>query len=212
MVEATIEDLKRIQSNGTDLIDGFKVKELSPEILKHLYQYQRYINYHIFKKEKDDIIFNIGPYETSLLMSNLFQKTNENIKMVVGRFSGAVSNLGSYQEELKKCIEKNVAIEVILLRKDFDVQSKALKILFDAQNDNKEVSIFVSTSKTEKVVRDIFNNFKQTVHFSIFDNDKYRIEMNPEEVRGFASFYSPVDTLALLDSYERIKLTTKKLD
>lgn len=209
--EVTKQDFESIQTNGLEFVNAFDKDKINQHIKENLKKYQSYINYHIFKKEEDDIILNSGVYETSLLMSNLFERTKKDIKMVVGRFSGQVSSTGSYIDQLSKCINNNFDIEIILLKRDYDIQSPALALLLEQKEIRNNISLYLATETTENILRSIYNNLSETVHFTIFDNDKYRFETSPEKIIGFASFHSPIDTLVLLENYERIKKTAEKI-
>lgn len=203
-----------VKPNPEKIAEIFRNDKLNPKQIKNLVSYQEYLDIAFIKSQekREDIFFNMSSLEASLLMANFLNQTQKQIFMLVGRFDGTVSEKGSYCEELKRCLEDNVSVDVIILDK-VNENSKVLKILMEAEKSDKPVRLFSATDKTKKRLAELFPDYNGNVHFSIFDDNKYRLEIDPFHYSSIASFNAPKGVKNLIRKFRTELLpTTNKFE
>ena len=182
----------------------YKNDGLSEEDLTKLLEYQEYLDIYLKKNDPEDFFYNSNSQHASLLMSKLFSLTTDKINMVVGRFDGVVSEKGAYCDELKKCLDRDVEVKVLVLDSDVNRTSKALNILLQARKEGKNVRIFHGNEKTKSKLMECFPKYEGNVHFSTFDANKYRLEIVPETYAALASFNAPEDTSKMIGVFDSL--------
>jgi hypothetical protein len=118
-------------------------------------------------------------------MAKMFEKTSKSVKMIVGSLEGSVSDQDNYMDNLTACVEKNIPFEIIFL----DVtgpnkESKAYKFLRAKQADNKNIVMKLASDEVRKrlVKHDV------PIHYSVFDDNKYRYEKNTKRFLALVCF------------------------
>lgn len=154
------------------------------------------------------IVPNEGANHASLMMTKLFEHTRNEVAMVVGGFTGKVSDKPNYLRALSSLLEKgNVRVRVILLD-DANEDSKALKLLKDYRDKfalagKQLISIKTANAETKDILKNASIIRDRLVHFSVFDNDKFRFEYDPEDYAAFGSFKNQRKALKLLGDFNQ---------
>jgi len=198
-----------MQENFKKVSQIFHNDDLTQKELQELAGYQEYLDIFRKDKKKEDLFFNSTKLDASLLMSNLLSSTVNQITMVVGRFDGAISEKGSYCLELEKCLNNGVQIDVLILDK-VNNKSKAFNLLLEARKSNKMVQLFSGTEKTKTKLRELFSQYNGNVHFATFDDNKYRLEIEPSHYASIASFNAPKAVKRLKEMFNELLLTAQK--
>jgi len=134
-------------------------------------------------ENSSDILANAGEDHAAIAMSNLFDKTQLSVKMVIGCFDGRVSNQEIYKESLKDCLKKeNVKFQIIHLH-DLNPESEALAILKE-YIPTGQVRIY----KSDQSFREKLSKDGSEKHFSIYDDRMCRFEKDSEKFLAWFSF------------------------
>lgn len=186
----------------------FASENLTDDTLRKLEVYQSYLDDFIKSEVAEDMLFNATNLDASLLMYNLMLHTTESIKMVVGRFDGSVSEKGGYCDALQECLSENVSVDVIVLD-ELNTGSKAWRILRNGIDEGKRIRLMKGTEETKKILLDLFPQYSGNVHFALFDDDKYRLEINPDTYAAVASFNAPEAVKKLKEVFELLEVTSR---
>lgn len=157
--------------------------------------------------EEERVVLNTGRYKATLLMSKLLEKTNNSIAMVVGRMEGAVSDQDIYIDAFKRCIPKAKHIDITFLDEP-NPNSKLIALLKSEKAKGFPINFYRGTKKTEQEILNFFNKEDKVVHFSIYDNDKCRVEIDPEGYVGYGMFNNELSVSKLLNFYKDKIITT----
>lgn len=139
-------------------------------------------------ENSSQLIPNSGEYHAAAMMSKMIESTQHSLNMVVGSFAGHVSGLPPYQIALSQFLEKpNIEVKILFLESPNE-ESKAIA-KFREQRDFHRKDIIFKKANEETFVT-LANSFALGAlpHFSIFDDDKFRLEINPKSYSAFGSF------------------------
>ena len=168
------------------------LEPITPSFMEDLELYQQLVDT-CADDNSNEILPNAGKMHASIAMAKLFDKTNEIVRMVVGRFSGEVSNQTNYIESLKQCLSRGVKFQVIFLD-ERNEDSEAYKILKAADGN---VDFFDSNNTLRKhLVKG-----EKAVHFSVFDDNKFRYETDTENFVAWFSFNDKLNAHSLIKTF-----------
>lgn len=131
-----------------------------------------------------EVLPNAGESHAAIVMSKMFENTKKSVNMIVGSLDTQVCNQNNYFKELEKCRKKGVDFKVIFLDEP-DENSLAYQILKKGVGKNvqmKRASESVKTSLTRLKEPD------NPIHFSVFDDDKYRYEKDSKKFLALVCF------------------------
>jgi len=157
-------------------------KNHNSSMSEELKLYQQLVNEKA-KAKSPDILPNAGHQHAAIAMSKLFDNTEHIAKMVLGSFSGKISDQANYIHSLEKCIDKNVSFEIIFLETPNE-NSLAYQLLKQKKGNGHNI-VFKNASADFKsfLTRD-----GKPKHFAVFDDDKFRFEKDTEEYLALFSF------------------------
>ena len=136
---------------------------------------------------------NAGEIHAGIVMAKLFEKTEKSVNMVVGSFDGKVSDQPNYLEKLERCIDSKVSINIIFLQSP-NVQSKAYGLLRSKKSQGFPITF---KSATDEVRQRLSSTKTGLVHFSVFDDNKYRFEKDPNKYLAWVCFNDPQNAARL---------------
>jgi len=151
--------------------------------------YQIMINNVAGSNSKDMIPF-FGKEQSAIVMAKLFEKAQKEVCMVVGSFSGEISNEPSYLESMKNAIERKVAFRIIFLN-EINEKSEAFNLLEKMKNCSFNIEI-------READPSLNNNF----HFATADGCMFRLEKDTTHFSGWASFNDEKNTSILQNIFE----------
>ena len=134
------------------------------------------------------VLPNSGENHAAIMMSKFFSVTDKTVNMVVGQFSGKVSNKPTYLNALEKFLQKeDVNVKVLVLEK-LNTASLAYNTLLEYKNQKgKNIRIESATMKAKDHLKQAFGA-KEILHFAVFDNNKYRLEIVPKKYSALGCF------------------------
>ena len=143
-----------------------------------------------------NLLPNADKNHAAVAYSVLFDSATSHINLVVESFKGDVSNNPKYVKSITRCLERGITFKVLSLNEP-NPDSLGYKKLLEYNNlKNGSVEIkkatLGSTSIIKKSAEDGGLELGETHNFSLFDNDKYRLEFLPTEYMAFLSFNDPL--------------------
>ena len=117
-------------------------------------------------------------------MSGLIKKTKNELAMVVGSLSGEVSDHTIYLKEIEKAIRRGVKISILFLQEP-NRNSLLLAELLKYKNWGKDIKFYRGNGNTNRQILEYFPKYELPVHFAVFDDDKVRVEISPNDYVGF---------------------------
>jgi len=122
--------------------------------------------------------------------SVLFDNTTHKISLLAKDFNGDISNNPEYVDSLKKCLLRNVEVEILTL--ETPKNSEGFNEFLKYKASGKKVTIKKASEESKKILDDFSSEsllyFGQIFNLQIFDDNKYRIEYNPDEYSALLSF------------------------
>lgn len=140
-----------------------------------------------------NVIPNAGEIHAGIVMSKLFEKAEKSVHMVVGSLDGKVSNQANYISGLESCVAKNIPIKILFLDPP-NRNSTVFSILKSKKNsEGYPVEFKLATSEVKQ--KHQFNG--EFIHYSVFDDDKYRIEKDVKKYLAWVCFNDPINAALL---------------
>ena len=177
---------------------SFILLEINHDIMSTLEEYKELVN----KKADDnspDILPNAGKDHAAIVMAKMFEKTNHTVDMIVGSFDGKVSNQDDYLDNLKKCVEKGVRFNIIFLDSPNN-DSKAYNYLKSKKDNGYKISFYQATDEAKERLKKQ-SNTGDFIHFSVFDEDKFRFEKDTKNYLAWFSFKDELNASALKSTF-----------
>jgi hypothetical protein len=155
------------------------------------------------KSNSIEPIANFDENHGALLMTKLFENTAGKIAMLVGDFNGDISSKPNYIEALRNCLEvKGVKIRVLILERPKS-DSIAYKLILESREKRgPDVQIRFATPKTNEFIKSSFEAGDKILHFSVFDENKFRLELSPETYKAVGSFNNTDQSKFLLNIFD----------
>lgn len=151
-------------------------------------EYQDYLNT-LAKNNAPDIFMNGGIGHASVLMATLFQNTNNGVRMFCTGLNPKLIMTEPYGSAFKDFVDRGGSMKV-LMECDTFIDKDPFRLLKEAkENGNKDIQIRLIKEKDKE---DLFTGLNTShCNFSVFDNNKVRFEMDPENYKAFGSFNYP---------------------
>lgn len=171
-------------------------------MLKYYYMDSQLKEYEVFldnlaTTKSPEIFTNGGIQHASILMSKLLQYTNTEACFFSEGFKPEL--IMNYYESLKSYLESGKQIKVLLEKNDY-VNDDPFQLLVEFANKRKEngdVSSIQCRLITKESRAFLENLNSSHYNFSVFDNDKFRLEFDPENYRAMGSFNDEIRVLNL---------------
>lgn len=162
-------------------------------------------------KEEIGVLFkNDGRMHAAIVMSTIFLHSTKTIKMFAGNFNGDVSGLSIWKKSLEKTFElnKDLTIEVILETKP----AKGSIAIESLQALKRKAPNRVTILKLNDNYKQVYSNPLNAFHFTVGDENKFRIETNISTYKAACNFDDEVMSSKLLDMFSIMKSYTTELE
>ena len=159
-------------------------KELSQDLQK----YRVFLNDLAEKKDNNPRFFtNQGVEYAANSMSILFEHTKDRVRMYCNGLDPKITEKEEYSESFSKMLDKKIRLDLLVCTTKFK-NGKAFKKVIDTKNDRKDDTVRVRMA-TPEIRNKLNKSFElEDSNFSIFDNDKFRLEIKPNVYGAFGSF------------------------
>lgn len=159
---------------------------------------EKYITYlkKLISEKSSDIFSNGGIEHASILMSFMFSNTQKKIRMYSTKLNPKLTSTQPYLDALKK-VAGNIVGTIDPNDPKYPRNPIEFKLLVDQMPDGADnEACNILTEKGVKIV-EIKDNARQMIcnrlslnpcNFSVFDDDKFRIEIDPVDYKAIGSF------------------------
>ena len=161
-----------------------KSEKESPDLNKY-----REFLYGLAKKENDNPRFftNQGVDYAANSMSILFEYTNDHVRMYCNGLDPKITEKEEYSESFSKMLDKKIRLDLLVCTTKFK-NGKAFQKVISTKNYRKDDTIRVRMA-TPEIRKKLNKSFElEDSNLSIFDNDKFRLEVKPDVYGAFGSF------------------------
>lgn len=135
-------------------------------------------------------------YHASIVMSAIFSKAKEYIKIYAGDFNGDVCGNKNYLNSLKDAFYRGVKIDIIF-ENNPKTDSEGFKLMRELRSINgKNVTI--------SQVSEEFKQINKIDHFMIADGLMFRYEVDKQAYKAFCNFDDRITSEVLLKNFEII--------
>jgi hypothetical protein len=145
-----------------------------------------------------ELLPNSGEIHASIAMSKLLEKTKEIARIIVGSFSGPVCDRPNYLASLRGCISRDVKFRIIHID-DINTKSEAYQYLIAAKGNGKDILFHRASDEFKNKIT--INNVIR--HFAVFDEDKFRYEVDTKKFVGWFSFNDSKNASILLRAFDK---------
>lgn len=157
------------------------------------------------QSKSSEVFTNGGIDHAAILMSTLFRNTEQSIKMLCAGLKPALITKEPYLSDFTKFLSTpGKSIQIIVGTDEFINETPfqlIIEKLGEPQDHRAQIECRIMDDKGKKQVMDFFGS---ECHFSIFDTQKYRLEVNPEKYQAIGSFNAPDYTKRLTDLFDSI--------
>ena len=154
----------------------------------------------LIRVRSNAIFTNGGKEHASILMSKMFEQTNQEIRMYCEGFKPDLITLPPYIGALEEYLKSGKKLRV-LIEDDFYTNVNPFNLLREERS--KRCDDTIQYRLVNDVSRAIIKNFSEGhCNFAVFDEDKFRLEISPEEYKAVGSFNSPNRAQVLIDVFE----------
>lgn len=148
------------------------------------------------KAGSSKLFTNGGKEYASILMSVLLDNTNSVARIFSYGFRPDLVSTEEYKQALERFLESSYKEIRVMVETNEAIDKEPIEMLKDAyQNGNHRVSLKLITPEDREELIDQLGGGHR--NFAVFDNDKYRMEYDPDDFKAFGSF-NDVETCARL--------------
>ncbi|MDT8448008.1 MAG: hypothetical protein RRB13_14035 [bacterium] len=144
---------------------------------------------HIAENHKNVFFENRGSDHASIVLANLIRHSKEEVKIFTEKLDDVVFSLAACEDSLEDFINKSEKKMQVLLEKQPEVMSSALKKVMDAKK--KYPSRFQIKIATQECLDAMHETFEGMGHFALADNSSYRIEVDCKNFKAICNFNDP---------------------
>lgn len=150
------------------------------------------------KTGSSKLFTNGGKDYASILMSVLLDNTNSVARIFSYGFRPDLVSTEEYKQALQKFLDSSFKELRVMVETDEAVDKEPIRMLKEAyRNGNDRISLKLITPEDKKELIDQLGGGHR--NFAIFDDEKYRMEYDPDDFKAFGSF-NDVETCARLTS------------
>lgn len=150
------------------------------------------------KTGSSKLFTNGGKEYASILMSVLLDNTNSIARIFSYGFRPDLVSTNEYKQALERFLKSSYKEIRVMVETTEAVDKEPVRMLKDAyQKGNHHVSLRLITSEDRKELIDQLGGGHR--NFAVFDNEKYRMEYDPDDFKAFGSF-NDVETCGRLIS------------
>jgi hypothetical protein len=152
----------------------------------------------LIDSNSSELFTNQGINHASVLMAALFSVTKNEVRMYCQGFKPELIETEPYKDTLTKYLDNSKPIKV-LVETDIYKDRDPLKKLIELRNNTDLIQIkqIKTNDKTN-----IDKALKGHCNFSIFDDDKYRLEIDPNLYKAIGSFNDSIFANVLISLFD----------
>lgn len=148
------------------------------------------------KTGSSKLFTNGGKEYASILMSVLLDNTNSVARIFSYGFRPDLVSTNEYKKALENFLSSSYKEIRVMVESDEAIDEEPIRMLKEAYGrDRRRVSLKLITPEDRKDLIDQLGGGHR--NFAVFDNDKYRMEYDPDDFKAFGSF-NDVETCARL--------------
>lgn len=160
---------------------------MAEKIEDFLKRYTEYIK-GLAKEKSPQLFTNGGIKYASELMAVLFDNTNKEARIFCQGFKPELITTSPYWDALNNYLKDKSKVLKVLVETDEYAQEEPLKLLKAEKEErgNETIQVRVASADTIKAIYGKFSG--NPCNFSIFDDNKFRFENEPDGYKAFGSF------------------------
>lgn len=175
-----------------------------------LEKYREYLK-DLAEKKSNETFTNAGKEHASILMSILFQYTNNEVRIFSEGFKPELIMTQPYWNTLNDFLKRDNNKLSIMVETNQYINDAPLSLIRKTKDRRKNNTIEVRLIQ-ENDKKNIFNQLNtEHCNFAIFDNDKFRLEYIPEQYLAIGSFNQPENCQKLMILFDVAFANAKKL-
>ena len=140
-----------------------------------------------------------------LVMSMLFEKAEQHIRIFAKRFSGEISDDEYYLKTLKEAIDRGVKVDVVFEEQP-NQKSIALQML-KAYPESKVNLYILNDDYKQKLKKEL----GELQNFSVVDDSKFRYETDTLKFKAFCNFDDKDNCEILINNYLKLVSNATKI-
>jgi len=164
--------------------------------------YKKYI-YNLAEKASNEVFLNSSSEHAACVMSNIFRKSQRSVNILAGDLNGGISNNQDYITELKRFLDRNGRVRILLN----SYKEGSYPTIFYLLND------YIDTDQVEvKVTNEKLLLRSKEVHFTLGDESMIRIEHDIKKYLAYGNFNFSSADMWLSKFNEMYNKSDKALD
>lgn len=136
----------------------------------------------------------------AIVMENIFRYSNETIRIYANLFNGAVSNNEKYCDALKAFIKQPGSIVKVICENDPNRDSEGFKLLYEYSKLTGYSNKIIIKKSGGLIAEKLSNSIGK--YFTVGDNKRFRLEVNPEKFEAIASFNNEETCNKLIEIFD----------
>lgn len=171
------------------------MNEVNDLILK---RYQEYLE-NLAKKCSNEIFSNAGKNHASILMAIMFENTKKEARIFCEGFKADLIHTEPYFSALENYLKDEKNELSVLVESDNYIHEEPICLLKSYREKGASIELKkIRETDKEKIFKELNT---QHCNFAVFDNDKFRLEYEPEEYKAMGSFNQPEKCKTLIDLF-----------
>lgn len=172
---------------------------------KQLDLYKRYREFleKLARTNSSELFTNGGKDYASILMSVLLDNTDKKARIFCIGFRPELVCTDDYKNSLERFLRNSGKEIRILVETDEYIHDSAVKILSDANHKDIHASVgikLISEEDRERLMDEIGGGH---CNFAVYDDNKYRMEYDPDNFKAFGSFNDKETSARLIQLFDQ---------
>ena len=167
-----------------------------------LQEYQCYLR-GLALEQQNQFIVTGGIEHASVLMSELLSHTEKIARIYCYGFKPDLITIGPLWTSLMQFLEEDNHILRILIESSDYINDHPLEMIkhFKKLRNNNSIEVRLLSEESKKIMqKQLGNDF---YFFSVFDDNKYRLEVDPELFKSISSFNYPSKCCSLIQLFDK---------
>ena len=177
-------------------------REKEWQVRQELQEYEDFLE-DLVSNKKSRIFTNRSIEHAATSMSKMFKYTNDIVRMYCNGLDPKITEQESYLSFFRKLLEdpRRIRLNLLVCTTDF-INGKAFQKVIDTKKERNDDTIKIRKITPEN--RDKLNKSfdLDNCNLSIFDNDKYRLEIDPDKYTAIGSFNDEDSTKKLINRFD----------
>lgn len=137
----------------------------------------------------------------ALVMSLLFNKAKESIKIFCGNYAGNICDKNIYMKSLFEALDRGVSLKIVFENQPNDKSECYKKLFSSLTKNNNLVEMRILNSEYRQ---NLFTQFGEILHFTIVDSNKFRYETDPVNFKAFCNFDDKDNAEILNSNFDKL--------